>query len=459
MGSNYQRYDIEADPAPDIIRVPPRFRVKVKKHKLIALAIKEIAETKSMNVGMSRPCMYGVFSRVVGGLAPKEELCVGCLRCTVQYPEVVQIHRNPGRAALGDSYLRPEFVDTILYEAATGRVPVRGQGYRGAFGGDGFDAMWLDMSEIVRPTRDGIHGREYISTEVDIGEKPAFLRFDENGRPVGDAPRTIQLQVPFLLGAPPVGPYLDRLADVLVGAANAIDTLAIVPIEVAARHPDSRAVPVVPPEEWEKLDTLPWSPRAIELRGWDAERFAELQRRFPESQVWVRVEADTDVVALVRAGACVIHLAANLHGRAGDAFILDLILRAHTALVDAGVREEVTLIGSGGIAAAEHVPKAIVAGLDAVVVGSATWVALHGRFNGEATDPRTAPVTFPSFPTEWGVKRLKNLAASWRDQLLEVLGAMGIREVRRMRGETGRCMFQRDLEAEAFAGIEGFTGG
>ena len=26
--------------------------------------------------------------------------------------------------------------------------------------------MWTDMSEIVRPTRDGIHGREYISTSV-----------------------------------------------------------------------------------------------------------------------------------------------------------------------------------------------------------------------------------------------------------------------------------------------------
>jgi hypothetical protein len=33
---------------------------------------------------------------------------------------------------------------------------------------------------------------------------------------------------------------------------------------------------------------------------------------------------------------------------------------------------------------------------------------------------------------------------------------MGLREVRRLRGETGRAMFQRDLEAEAFAGIEGF---
>ena len=39
--------------------------------------------------------------------------------------------------------------------------------------------MWTDMSEIVRPTRDGIHGREYISTSVDIGRKLPCLAFRE----------------------------------------------------------------------------------------------------------------------------------------------------------------------------------------------------------------------------------------------------------------------------------------
>ncbi len=456
--SSYQRYEIEAESAPDIVKVPPRFRVKTRKHKLIALALKELIKFKgNAKVAMSRPCMYGVFGRVVGGLAPIEEKCVGCLRCTVEYPDVVQIYRNPDRAQLGDSYLRPEFVDTILYEAESGRVPVKGQGYRGAFGGEGFDGMWLDMSEIVRPTRDGIHGREYISTAVDIGEKPMFLRFDDGGEVVGDVPKTMKLQVPFLFGAPPVGPALDRLADVLVGAAGEVQTLALVPVEIAARHPDSHAVPVAALEEWDALMDLPWAPKAVELRGWSPERFAKASERFPNSQIWIRIPADYDVVPIAQEGARVIHLAADLHGRSGGEFILDLIMRAHRSLVDAGLREQVTLIGSGGIVAAEHVPKAIVAGLDAVVVGSATWVALHGRFEGEAHDPRTAPVTFPAFDTAWGVQRLTNLTVAWRDQLLEVMGAMGIREVRRLRGEIGRCMFQTDLEAEAFGDIEGFS--
>jgi hypothetical protein len=57
---------------------------------------------------------------------------------------------------------------------------------------------------------------------------------------------------------------------------------------------------------------------------------------------------------------------------------------------------------------------------------------------------------------EWGKQRLMNLTASWRDQLLEISGAMGLREIRRMRGEMGRAMFMLELEQEAFAGIEGY---
>lgn len=65
--------------------------------------------------------------------------------------------------------------------------------------------MWLDMSEIVRPTRDGIDRREHISTAVDIGEKPQFLRFGAEGRLLGQKPRVVRTQVPFLLDpAPPM---------------------------------------------------------------------------------------------------------------------------------------------------------------------------------------------------------------------------------------------------------------
>jgi hypothetical protein len=449
----YHRYHIETQTTPDIVPLPPRFRVKVKKHRLIGMVLKELLELKgNLPVALSRPCVYGVFSRPVGGLAPREELCVGCLRCTVQYPDMVQIYPNPERQHLGDSFVTPEYVDTILYEARTGRVPVRGAGYRGPFGGEGWDGLWTDMSEIVRPTRDGIHGREFISTAVDIGEKPAFLHFDERGEAVGPIPTVIATQVPFLFGMPANASQAKTLVPILAEAARQVETLALVPVASAVELSlaGSHIAPIIGETSWSWLDRLSWSPRMVVLDGWDPTRYEALQRRFSSSILCVRVPMDTDILELVQQGARVFYLTANYRGHIGERFVMDLVLQAHQRLVDAGVREEVTLIGSGGIILAEHVPKAIICGLDAVALDLALAVALQARFSGECLDQETTSFSFPRLNTAWGVQRLKNLAASWRDQLLEVLGAMGLREVRRLRGEIGRCIFQKDLEQEVF---------
>jgi len=463
----YHRYHIETRTIPDVVPLPSRFQVKVKKHRLIAMVLKELFEVKGdFQVALSRPCVYGVFSRPLGGLTPREELCVGCLRCTVQYPGIVQIHPNPQRQQLGDSFVRPEYIDTILYEARTGRVPVRGAGYRGAFGGEGWDGLWTDMSEIVRPTRDGIHGREYISTTVDIcslpapqAGLPAFLHFDDQGEVIGPIPKMITTKVPFFFEVPANATRSGVLLQILTEAARQIETLAIVPIaslihfSLEGKH----IVPLIAPAECALLDRLSWSPGMLMLEGWDRGRYEMLRRRFPGSIVCVRVPMDTNLLELVQHGPRVFHLVANYHGYIGDQFVMDLVLQAHRRLVDAGIREEIALIGSGGIILAEHVPKAIICGLDAVSLDVALAVALQARFNGECIDRETASLSFPRLNAAWGVQRLKNLAASWQDQLLEILGAMGLREVRRLRGETGRCMFQADLEREVFGEQGGAT--
>ena len=136
---------------------------------------------------------------------------------------------------------------------------------------------------------------------------------------------------------------------------------------------------------------------------------------------------------------------------------MDSIRQAHTAFVEAGVRQEVTLLGSGGIIAAEHIPKAILCGLDAVGLDTPVLVAMQSDFSGECADREESQFNLPAKLTlEWGKQRLMNLSASWRDQLLEISGAMGLREIRRMRGEIGRAMFMLELEQEAFTGIEGY---
>ncbi|MFN2195056.1 MAG: hypothetical protein ACK2UW_02900 [Anaerolineales bacterium] len=98
-----------------------------------------------------------------------------------------------------------------------------------------------------------------------------------------------------------------------------------------------------------------------------------------------------------------------------------------------------------------------IAGLDAVGLDLPLLVALQGRLMGEFSGREGVAFHLPArIPPEWGVQRLKNLIAAWRDQLLEILGAMGLREVRRLRGEMGRALFMVDLEREAFAEIEGY---
>ena len=129
-------------------------------------------------------------------------------------------------------------------------------------------------------------------------------------------------------------------------------------------------------------------------------------------------------------------------------------------LIEQGRRDVVTLIGSGGIVGADHVPKAVISGLDAVALDLPVLFALQGRSHGSMSDRGEVRGTLPRKMTdEWAEQRLANLCASWRDQLLEILGAMGIREVRRLRGEFGRSMIGRLLEDEAFAGIEGYVSG
>ena len=65
--------------------------------------------------------------------------------------------------------------------------------------------MWTDMSEIVRPTRDGIHGREYISTTVDLGRKVKALRF-EHGRVASSIPPLVELPLPVIFDLLPFSP-------------------------------------------------------------------------------------------------------------------------------------------------------------------------------------------------------------------------------------------------------------
>ena len=67
----------------------------------------------------------------------------------------------------------------------------------------------------------------------------------------------------------------------------------------------------------------------------------------------------------------------------------------------------------------------------------------------------TCPAKLEDVDVQYGSNRITNLMGAWRNQLLEMMGAMGLREARRLRGEVGRSMAFADLEKECFGPLFG----
>jgi glutamate synthase domain-containing protein 2 len=115
----------------------------------------------------------------------------------------------------------------------------------------------------------------------------------------------------------------------------------------------------------------------------------------------------------------------------------------------------VTLIAGGGIALPEHMAKAVICGADLVSTHLPLMIALECRVCGTCTPGMWCPARFEEIDFDYGVGRMRNLIAAWHLQLIEVMGAMGMRDARRLCGDVGRAMFFEELEEEVFGPIFG----
>ena len=155
----------------------------------------------------------------------------------------------------------------------------------------------------------------------------------------------------------------------------------------------------------------------------------------------------------------VIHVVADANGNEWGAarprFLKDMIRQIHTALIERGNRDEITLMAGGGIALPEHMAKAIICGADLVTINLPLLIALECHLCDQCQPGRPCPARLEEIDLNYGVGRMTNLIAAWHDQLIEVMGAMGMREVRRLRGDVGRAMFFENLEEETFGKLFG----
>jgi len=190
-----------------------------------------------------------------------------------------------------------------------------------------------------------------------------------------------------------------------------------------------------------------------------------IQEVNPNCLVSVKVSTPTDVdmvaVGSYYAGAHIIHLDGSYGGTGAAPDIAKkniampiefAIPKVHKFLTAEGIRDKVTLIASGGIRTAFDALKAIAMGADGVVIGTAEMIALgcvrcstcesgRGCPRGIAsTDPELQDL----MTLEWATQRLINLQNAWREQMIFVLGKLGMKSIKDLRGRTDTLCYISD---------------
>ena len=175
----------------------------------------------------------------------------------------------------------------------------------------------------------------------------------------------------------------------------------------------------------------------------------------PRALVSVKVSTPTDVdmvaIGSYYAGANIIHIDGGYSGTGAAPEIAKkniampveyAIPKVHEYLVSEGVRDQITLMASGGIRTADDVAKAIALGADGCVIGTAEAVAVGCTHCGNCergrgcqvgittTDPELSQLIDP----EWGEKRIVNLFNAWSKRLRMILAEFGLGSVRELRG-------------------------
>jgi glutamate synthase domain-containing protein 2 len=175
----------------------------------------------------------------------------------------------------------------------------------------------------------------------------------------------------------------------------------------------------------------------------------------PRALISVKVSTPTDVdmvaVGSYFAGANIVHLDGSYGGTGAAPEIAKkniampiefAIPKVHKYLESENVRDEVTLMASGGVRTAYDIAKAIALGADGCVLGTAELVAIgctrcsnceRGRgcpFGLTTTDPLLSQL----MPAEWGAERISNMYAAYALQLRDVLRKLGLRNIRALRG-------------------------
>jgi ferredoxin len=400
---------------------------------------------------------------------PNNVVCRNCFRCIQECPRgALEKSLDKGYLSTGGGYWKPDMLITLYKQAEDGNVPVSGAGYRGPFTGTGFDSMWTDMSEIVRPTRDGIHGREYINTSIDLGRKLNHLVFGAEKQLISKSPDTVDISLPILFDIPAEKLNANVMLAMIKAAAE-LNTFVIMPVADITTEYEKHSDNIIPRLSAAEIDThkeMIKKARIVSIEYDEAlsKNFAGIRdkiKKIGHALTIIRVPAVKDVeytvTKLAHDGAEIIHIVADYRGQelnspagSGSRHLKDIIRSVHQRLVEDHIRDEVTIIASGGVGLAEHVTKSMLCGADLTTIDLPLMIGLGARIYEEREKYLVFPEGIATIPTPVVTQRMINLMSAWHSQILEMMGAMGIREARRLRGESGRAIFFEEIDKDTF---------
>ena len=461
--------------------MPKKYHIKVSKADPRFTPIGKYATIEfredcagSCRACVKKACVYNIFKDNFTHWSNMESpeflyICKSCYRCVEDCTKgIFSMAINPEYRTLGDDYWTAGIINTTWAQAHTGAIPVSGAGYRGKFAGEGFDSIWTDMSEIVRPTRDGIHGREYISTNVELSRRPIRLKFNADATLATKETPILEIPLPITLLQPQFGVLSENVLLAIASAAHEVDTLFFIQPESytpAFQAYAANLVPCVTQANYQKYSSLIAASRMVEIADTpEIEKVIQALKHI-KADLFIAVALKLDAGAAERALELsalpidTLHFYGTQTGREAGAadprYLKDMIREVHLKLVGGKVRNSINLIFAGGIAMAEHMAKAIICGADAISIDIPLLIALECRVCHLCKAGHACPVKLEAIEVKWGSQRMVNLIGAWYNQLLEVMGACGLREARRMRGEIGRSMWFEDLEKDSFAPIFG----